>query len=335
MTGHMQAAATLFRRVRCAMLPFVALSFGCVCLSALDARADGDTGMFVHPQRYDTGDFWSWNSVLYAEIITGWTNGPDADSGTILIRPLGTLSGKLDPGTRRELRLSCRSQVSAKPGDKVIVAILNTGMYYSTPPTNPRYVVQFDWWAAWPKHFNPFVIVSGLSDPAVRETLAVIQELRHKPPLLGPGLAGYWQQHSVVYAEVADEASVPASPVVTYRFRIIGTVSGTCDVGKTPEVSLDLDSRRLIFLFDERFVSMPTRGDMMLLLLKRDGSHARWHVAEERSEFMPFAHDPLIHVSRSMEPRTGLLMREVIDGTLSRIQGSRRGEGVQGASPAH
>jgi hypothetical protein len=299
---------------------------GCIlCLLVLVPRAPGVNQIGAHEfyalqsnfgGREDTDAYWACRCVIYASVAE-LRQSPHGEKRMVL-RPMGTLTGAFDAGKTRELEVPFNQGFPTRVGDRVVVALLDTGSCYYIPPQGPQYILQDEY----PRFIEPLTVVDGLADRKMEAILATIQKIRSKPQLDSGESAAFWQAHSLVYASVKSVDSDQGT--VKIDFQALGTLSGYFDPGKTAGVKFSCELGKIYFYLDESVGHVPSVGDKMLLLVRGDAVEGHWHVADMRSALMPRTHDPIIRVSTSGDPQADKLAREMINSALARIQDVRR-----------
>ena len=140
------------------------------------------------PDAGEGAAYWWKNSLVFAKVISiapGVSNRPGLP---ILVRPLGTLSGRFDSGTIRELRTFAirvdffdddRKAGLPRVGDNLLLVIANDSA--SVGHYRPGHLAAY-----MPGQSNqPNRIISGFSDPEVALTLRTVQALRKHDDLPG------------------------------------------------------------------------------------------------------------------------------------------------------
>jgi hypothetical protein len=264
--------------------------------------------------REDSDLYWTYHSVIVASVVTVRRNS--SESTIIVLHPLGTLTGNFDVGTSREIEVASNSEFHAMPRETVVIYLWDSSIIGDTV-SHCRFVIQ----DASPQVVKPYIIVTGLNDPRVENVLAMVGKLRSKPRVVLGG-EKYWQDHSLIYAQVSDVSLAHTSLAIA--FDVLGTVSGCYDAGEWPRLTDTRETDKLFYVLDESLDKVPSEGDRMLLVVQRDPTSGEWNIANERATYMPRARDPMTRVSRSGDPKANKLMREAVDSALARIRELRR-----------
>jgi len=246
----------------------------------------------------ESSEEWKVYSVVFAEVeIPPPLPWDHVEKPTMTIRPLGALSGSLDPSTFPKLTVAIDfngfgswgwdRRAWPKKAQLVLIVVFERGGQQCLATGTMTYVR---------KSTEPMEVVDGFSDPQVDETLKAIQNVRRHPkdemvvrsPAAGPlsakatpsAAVEYWTTRGVVLAEVktiTPPKSGAAPSTLVLRPEL--TFGGTFDAGETPEVIA------AAAFADFRPETVPAVGDKVLVLLQRDGETYR--VANELPEFMP------------------------------------------------
>jgi hypothetical protein len=286
--------------------------------------------------RYDSDRYWEYSYVVIAQ-VTEARRSPDLSvDDTVVVHPFGTLSGQFDVGKNAEVTVTGpQAAYGLRRSDMVLVSLSDPLVAFNRPgrrKIEPRPAVPYcvndvdDEFPYMPQGGLGIEKISGFSDRKVQRTLSAIQNLRRKPVVAAGTGSGYWRNHSLVCAEVADVKLARAN-AERYFFRILGTVSGAYDPRKAPKLSVVLDSNARHSMLDENVLDLAPH-DIVLLLLETEGFTGHWHIPAERAAFMPFAHDPIILASRSWGPQPNNAVGEAIGSTLGEIQKRRVREAI-------
>jgi hypothetical protein len=306
------------------------------CLAVLPGVVPALGQFSFKAARYDSDSYWTDNCVVIARIVEVRTSAQQFSDNAVVIRPLGTLSGRFDAG--KNLRINVKGSFPVTRlhnGDTTLISLLNPRVSRPEAAIAEPYLIDDPPFPYMPEEYDAAEIITGFSDPKVQDTLSRIQKLRRKPTVnQGEGLA-YWRCHSVVYAKVGG-ASRQVNRLQCYTFFVLGSLSGGYDAGKTSKISIVLDDDTTLRMLDER-VRQIHAGDTVLLLCAEDASNGHWYIPEERAAFMPFTHDPIIHVSTGGEfvfyPNKGV--GETIDGALREIRKRRVGQETRAPGREH
>ena len=156
--------------------------------------------------RGNEDNYWRMYSVVLAEVLQVRESH---DLREFDLRPIGTMSGEYDAGT--QVDFSCRtafhfSSHIPQAGDLVLVVVRDTMKYlrdgYATRGHSPSYRISTQNAEYMPLPGLPLVALNETADRRYLATLSQIQRVRSKPFVCSGKGGEYWQDHSVIYAEV-------------------------------------------------------------------------------------------------------------------------------------
>jgi hypothetical protein len=255
--------------------------------------------------RKDTDGHWTYCCVILASIEM--VHPDKNDEMTVILHPLGTITGDFDAGHGRHLVLHCDAVDGLQPGEDVVLVLFDAAIFSRIKPKESTWVIQ-DGTHEYMPNFLPVARVSGFSDPKVGRILDAIQDLRLKPPQISDYRKNYWSTHCLVYGEVKAFENASSPHRCKLAFHPLATMAGDFDAAGANSFEFVMDYRSLHQLLDERMNDLPREGDRMLFLLSTAQDKSGWRIAYERCGFMPNAHDPMCLVDRlSTKEITGIL----------------------------
>ncbi len=285
---------------------------------------------------YEHGDsqaYWKKSSVIIAEVV----RVDPAELGIIapdyVLRPLGTISGKLDTSRFTELKASFAlpedgvgDAHSIAKGQLVLVVLTeNRGLEKNGIPAFTMEVTA----TLFMKPCEEVVeVLSGLTDRRVGQTLEAIQAVRKRDSASkgAPSAADaenaresraekYWRTHSVAFGVVKGVTPPGKGETISsLKIRPVISLAGAFDPGKTPEVALKADFAKL------GAIKPPVAGGSAVFVLERDGDSYR--IAEDRPKYMPDSNGhraPICFVKNLGDPA----VKKIID----QLKATRKAEG--------
>ena len=174
--------------------------------------------------------FWERCAVLVAQVEVP----PSLPANEAVLRPIGTLSGQFDSSRFSDVLAmvgfgETRIYRAVYPRAKGQLVLATIYRAYWLPRVD--YVVEGQM-AFIRDSREPMEVVDGFADPQIDATLKAIQHARrHEVP-------DYWATHRVVFAEVMGVTGPNrAEKRSTILLRLMLTLGGELDPGKTPEVA--------------------------------------------------------------------------------------------------
>jgi hypothetical protein len=306
-------------------------------LAAVAVAPSSALGYGPHVYYGDVPSEWKSDSVAFAEILdVRKSAGGGRDK--VLLRPIGTLSGRFDASTLSDLTVE-DSRGWGATNEKAITKG-RTLLVVLEPSATDTIISPPGLYVYMPSRLDPLAGVDGFADPWVADTLQAIQDVREdernaKPP---PGAQpheaasrdqhpGYWSAHAVVFAEVrrvrapmagkvwrslasigVNESPVPRDKLSTVFMLPKLTLAGAFDAGLTPEVAAAADLKTFGPL------KPLAAGDKVLVVLERVGNSYR--VAQELPEYMPNVggkRSPICVVKDFSDPKVTELVKSLKD----------------------